>query len=147
MQGAFVPESDQIILCSNVLVERQDFDDAMKRHLIRLYDFKRSENYSFDNCKHLACTEVRAALFHSQCNPAERSKMSRLRITGQSKAKMDANEFCVKEKAIEFLGERKKCADKADRYVNYVFEKCKTDTAPFSAGMSQRKVKTLTTIM
>ena len=65
VQGAYVPEADQIILCSNVLVERQDFDDAMKRHLVRLYDYKRSENYSFDNCKHLACTEVRAALFHS----------------------------------------------------------------------------------
>ena len=65
MQGAYLPEKDQIILCSNVLVEKQDFDDAMKRHLIRLYDFKRSENYDFDNCKHLACTEVRAANFHS----------------------------------------------------------------------------------
>ena len=48
-----------------MLVERQDFDDAIKRQLIRLYDFKRSENYDFDNCKHLACTEVRAALFNS----------------------------------------------------------------------------------
>ena len=65
MQGAFIPEQDQIVLCSNVLVERSDFDDALKRHLIRLYDYKRSENYNFDNCKHLACTEVRAALFNS----------------------------------------------------------------------------------
>lgn len=47
---------------------------------------------------------------------------------------MDANEFCVKEKAIEYLAERQKCADKADRYVNYVFEKCKADTAPFTGG-------------
>jgi len=65
MQGAFIPEADQIVLCSNVLVEKQDFNDAMKRQLIRMYDYKRSENYSFDNCKHLACTEVRAAIFHS----------------------------------------------------------------------------------
>eukprot|EP00354_Favella_ehrenbergii_P004164 CAMPEP_0170467998 /NCGR_PEP_ID=MMETSP0123-20130129/11353_1 /TAXON_ID=182087 /ORGANISM="Favella ehrenbergii, Strain Fehren 1" /LENGTH=103 /DNA_ID=CAMNT_0010734477 /DNA_START=476 /DNA_END=784 /DNA_ORIENTATION=+ len=103
----------------------------MKRQLIRMYDYKRSENYDCDNCKHLACTEVRAALFHSQCNPAERSNMSRLRITGNSssKARLEANEFCVKEKAIEFLSERQKCSEKADRYVNYVFEKCKTDTA------------------
>ena len=45
---------------------------------------------------------------------------------------IDANDFCVKEKAIEFLSERNKCAKKADQYVNYVFEKCKIDTAPFS---------------
>lgn len=72
MQGAIIPEQDQIVLCSNVLVDRQDFYDAMKRHMIRLYDYKRSENYNFDNCKHLACSEVRAALFNSKCNPAER---------------------------------------------------------------------------
>ena len=146
MQGAYIPEADQIVLCSNVLVEKTDFDDAMKRHLIRMYDFKRSENYSFDNCKHLACTEVRAALFHSQCNPSERSKMTRLRITGQSQARMDANEFCVKEKAIEYLSERHKCAEKSEKYINYVFEKCKTDTAPFSGG-SKRGVKNFTSIL
>ena len=147
MQGAFIPEADQIVLCSNVLVEKQDFNDAMKRQLIRMYDYKRSENYSFDNCKHLACTEVRAAIFHSQCNPNERSKMSRLRMTSQSREKEDANEFCVKEKAIEFLQERAKCAGKADRYVNYVFEKCKSDTAPFSGSSRKRSVKTLTNIL
>ena len=130
-----------------MLVERQDFNDAMKRQLIRLYDYKRSENYSFDNCKHLACTEVRAALFHSQCNPSERSKASRLRMTGNSKEKMDANEFCVKEKAIEYLQERSKCSAKADRYINYVFEKCKKDTAPFSGSSRNRSAKTFTTIM
>ena len=73
--------------------------------------------------------------------------MGRLRMTGTQRAKLDANEFCVKEKATEFLAERQKCAEKADRYVNYVFEKCKSDTAPFTAGMSQRKAKTLTTIL
>ena len=76
MQGAFVPEADQIILCSNVLVDKKDFNNAMKRQLIKLYDYKRAENYSFDNCKHLACTEIRAALFHSQCNPSERASAS-----------------------------------------------------------------------
>ena len=45
----------------------------MKRHLIKVYDLHRSENYNFDNCKHLACTEVRAAHFDSKCNPRERA--------------------------------------------------------------------------
>ena len=81
LQGAFLPEKDEIIMCANVLTEKRDFQNAMKRQMIRLYDYKRSENYNFDNCKHLACTEVRAALFHSECNPAERSKMTRLRLS------------------------------------------------------------------
>ena len=58
---------------------------------------------------------------------------------------MDANEFCVRQKAIEHLQEREKCADKADRYVNYVFDKCKNDTAPFTSA--SRKVKTMTNIL
>lgn len=67
--------------------------------------------------------------------------MSKLRMTSSSKDKIDANDFCVKEKAIEFLSERSKCAEKSERYVNYVFEKCKNDTAPFSTGSKARKVK------
>ena len=88
-----------------MLVEKSDYENAMKRHLIRLYDYKRSENYNFDNCKHLACTEVRAALFHSHCNAAtERSQLSNTFSRSESnKARSDANEFCVKEKAIEML--------------------------------------------
>ena len=53
------------MLCSNTLVKKEDFNNAMRRGMIRMFDYKRSENYDCDNCKHLACTEVRAALFHS----------------------------------------------------------------------------------
>jgi len=44
------------------------------------------------------------------------------------------------------LQEKDKCFAKADRYVNYVFEKCKQDTAPFSSA-NARNVKTLTDIL
>lgn len=108
----------------------------MKRHLIRLYDYQRSENYDFNNCKHLACTEVRAAQFDFKCNPRERtgSKLSKFTGSQLAKDKIDANEFCMKDLATSHLMERDKCADKAERYVNYVFEKCKSDSAPFSGG-------------
>jgi autotransporter-associated beta strand protein len=75
LEGAFVPAENKIILCSNSLMRKKDFDNAMKRMLIKMYDQARSENYKCDNCKHLACTEVRAALFHTQCNPKERNRM------------------------------------------------------------------------
>ncbi len=63
-----------------MLVNKDDFDNAAKRQLIRLYDEYRSSNYDSDNCKHLACTEVRAANFNSKCNPRERynSRLSKL---------------------------------------------------------------------
>jgi hypothetical protein len=71
-------------------------------------------------------------LFHSKCNPRERAKMSRFNFLSQEK--VDANEFCMKDLAISHLMERDKCAEKADRFVNYVFERCKNDSAPFTGG-------------
>ena len=138
-----------MVLCANTLVDQQDFSNAMKRALIRLYDYQRSENYDFDNCKHLACTEVRSAQFDSTCNPREKtgSRLSKLSGSKIAREKIDANEFCMKDLATRHLTERDKCAEKAERYVNYIFERCKSDTAPFSGGSRQRKVKTLTDIL
>lgn len=73
MDGAYLHEDNRILLCSNALTKKDDFDNALKRMLIKMYDQSRSSNYKCDNCKHLACTEVRAALFSSKCNPKERS--------------------------------------------------------------------------
>ena len=110
-----------------------------------MYDFHRSENYDVDNCKHLACTEVRGALFDSLCNPKQREQLSNLpSMTGD--ARVETNEFCIRDKAVSHLMERAKCADKAERYVDYVFNKCKNDSAPFSKG-NQRSVKKLTDIL
>lgn len=58
--------------------------------------------------------------------------MSRFNFLSQEK--VDANEFCMKDLAISHLMERDKCAEKADRFVNYVFKRCKNDSAPFTGG-------------
>lgn len=146
MEGAYIPAENKIMLCSNTLVRKKDFDNALKRQLIKMYDQTRSENYKCDNCKHLACTEVRAALFHSQCNPRERSHLKVMKGSSTAKDKLLANEFCVRELAIEHLKEKSKCNEKADRYVDYVFEKCKNDTAPMNSSKAS-KLKSLTTIL
>lgn len=146
MEGAYVPAENKIMLCTNALARRSDFDNAMKRMLVKMYDQARSENYKCDNCKHLACTEVRAALFNSTCNPKERSRMKIMKNSSKAKEKLLANEFCVRELAIEHLKEKSKCLEKADRYVDYVFEKCKNDTAPLSSTRTN-KLKNLTNIL
>ena len=69
IEGTYVPDTNKIILCSNIIFKREDFDNALKRQLIFMYDYQRAENYNFDNCKHVACTEIRAARFHADCNP------------------------------------------------------------------------------
>ena len=65
-----------------------------------MYDTKRATNYNKDNCKHLACTEVRAALFHSECLPKANKNIKFLKNTKLDQEKMTANEFCVRELAI-----------------------------------------------
>ena len=66
-EGVYLPEKDQIILCSNALYRKEDFQNAMNRQMIMMYDMKRSKTYDLQNCKHIACSEVRAANFHSKC--------------------------------------------------------------------------------
>ena len=72
----------------------------MVRHLVKMYDHVRSENYDFDNCKHLACTEVRAANFNSKCELRRKSKMHAfLKDFKFHQEQMMANEYCVKDLA------------------------------------------------
>ncbi len=72
--------------------------------------------------------------------------MQVMKNSSKAKEKLLANEFCVRDIAIEHLKEKSKCADKADRYVDYVFEKCKNDTAPMNSSKSN-KLKNLSSIM
>lgn len=114
----------------------EDFKNAAKRHLIKMYDFHRSENYDCENCKHVACSEVRAAQFNSKCNPRERSSSAHHRLsrmTFQTNTdKIESNEFCMRDVAVARLMEKEKCAAKAEKYVDYVFQSCRSDHAPFT---------------
>jgi hypothetical protein len=38
MEGAYVASENKIMLCSNALMKRKDFENAMKRMLIKMYD-------------------------------------------------------------------------------------------------------------
>lgn len=127
-------------------MRKDDFDNAIKRMLIKLYDNKRSTTYNSDNCKHMACSEVRAALFHSRCNPKERSRLKILKNSKTAKEKIIANEFCVRDLAVEHLKEKSRCEPKADRYVDYIFEKCKNDIAPINSSKTS-KLKSFNDIM
>ena len=69
-----------------------------------------------------------------------------MKNSSKAKDKLLANELCVREIAIEHLKEKSKCAAKAERYVDYVFEKCKNDTAPMNSSKAH-KLKSLTTIL
>ena len=70
-EGVFIPDKNKIMLCANTLMRKSDFDNAMARQLVFMYDHNRGQgkevSYDLNKCKHLACSEVRAALFTDHC--------------------------------------------------------------------------------
>jgi hypothetical protein len=60
--------------------------------------------------------------------------------------RQDANDYCIRELAQEHLEEKEKCKEKAERYVNYVFDRCSKDMSPFESG-AQRKVKNISSML
>ena len=49
-------------------MQKNDFENSLARQLIFMYDHNRSKGaHDLNNCKHLACSEVRAALFTDKC--------------------------------------------------------------------------------
>ena len=111
-----------------------------------MYDFNRSENYDCNNCKHLACSEVRATIFSSKCDAKMRSSRYNVFVGDDGTERDDAKDFCRKDLAVKHLSEKEKCAAKADRYVNYVFDRCVMDAAPFNKS-SKRKIKNISGIL
>ena len=54
----------------------------------------------------MACTEVRGAIFNTKCSPKERSKLKLGKSSKAGKEKLLANDFCIKDLAIEHLKEK-----------------------------------------
>ena len=42
-QGVFIPENNKIMLCANTLMRKSDFENAIARQLVFLYDHTRGK--------------------------------------------------------------------------------------------------------
>ncbi|CAI2378881.1 unnamed protein product [Moneuplotes crassus] len=144
-QGLYVPDEQKIILCSNTLVRKLDFEDGIHRQLVKYYDHARSENYNLNNCRHLACSEVRAAGFSNKCNMAA-VRLSKLKGKKSKREKLDADNYCLKTLASEYLSETPGCQDHSEEYVNKVFEQCSQDHSPLGDVLVS-KTRSLTDIL
>ena len=110
-----------------------------------LYDNVRGEgHHDLNNCKHLACSEVRASLFNDQCKVKQDFvELFRGSYEGE---KLDAQKYCFKNLAITHLREKQRCNDKAEQYVDFVFEQCLQDRSPFAGkgGKSSPRLSGIT---
>ena len=92
-----------------------------------MYDHIRSSNYDYNNCNHLACSEVRAAKLSGYCS----TSFSYLSIYGNTERNLEKNKSCVRSKASELVATYyDHCQSKATSYVNSVIEKCYYDDSP-----------------
>jgi inner membrane protease ATP23 len=122
--GGFSP-SEGILLCQNRFFSKKHQEDTMVHEMIHMYDNCRFK-VDWSNCKHHACSEVRAASLSGDCRWTREVRRGFYTFTKQHQA-------CVKRRAILSVKQNQACADEgcAERAVASVFESCFADTRPY----------------
>lgn len=123
--GTFDPELG-ITLCQNWIDNALQAEDTIAHELIHAYDNCRVR-FDKDNCRHNACSEIRAANLSGDC------KWSREVFRGNFGKIIGQHKKCVKRRAILSLRSNPACKDceDVDKLVDEVFDICFSDTAPF----------------
>ncbi|KAF9136988.1 Mitochondrial inner membrane protease atp23 [Mortierella sp. GBA39] len=114
-----------ILLCQNGFFSKKHQEHTMIHEMIHMYDhcvFK----LDWDNLRHHACSEVRAAALSGDCNWTREVRRGHYTFTKQ-------HQECVKRRAAISVAGNPKCPsrDAAEKAVNAVFESCYNDTRPF----------------
>ena len=92
-----------------------------------MYDNVRSSNYDFNNCYHLACSEIRAANLADYCS----SEYSLLNAYTNVKLNKKRHVDCVKSTAnANLMTYYENCARNSMEYINTAFDKCYLDNSP-----------------
>ena len=115
-----------MLICQNRLQSKsQDYLDTVISHeLIHSFDFCRAHT-DFNNTRHHACTEIRAANLSGECSWWREVKRGVLQWR-------DHQEKCVRRRAvISVLGNPAvRNVDEAREVVGAVFERCRKDLQP-----------------
>ncbi|KAK3805748.1 MAG: peptidase M76 family-domain-containing protein [Benniella sp.] len=114
-----------ILLCSNGFFSKKHQEHTMIHEMIHMYDHC-IFNVEWDNLRHHACSEVRAAALSGDCNWSREVRRGIYTFTKQ-------HQECVKRRAILSVEGNPNCSSRvaAERAVNAVFESCYNDTRPF----------------
>ncbi|KAF9926181.1 Mitochondrial inner membrane protease atp23 [Linnemannia zychae] len=114
-----------ILLCQNGLFSKRHQEYTMIHEMIHMYDHC-VFNMEWDNLRHHACTEIRAAALSGDCNWSREFQRGFYNFTKQ-------HQECVKRRAIISVQGNPNCPSKeaAMKAVNAVFESCYNDTRPF----------------
>jgi inner membrane protease ATP23 len=122
--GGFDMDSGRVLLNSAQVRDQKTATRTILHELIHAYDACRV-HLDADSCRHLACTEVRAANLSDDCSfSAELGRGNLSFRAGQKK--------CVHRRAALSIRDAPACHGLApEQVVGSVFRRCYRDTAPF----------------
>ncbi|XP_038833838.1 mitochondrial inner membrane protease ATP23 homolog isoform X2 [Salvelinus namaycush] len=114
-----------IVLCQNNIHQQSHMNRVVTHELIHAFDHCRAHVDWFNNFKHLACSEIRAANLSGDCS--FHNEVSRFNF-GLKKHHQE----CVRGRALRsILAVRKVSREEAEKVVDEVFDTCFNDHAPF----------------
>lgn len=125
VSGGFDAGSSQIVLCQNNIHQQSHMNRVVTHELIHSFDHCRAHVDWFNNYRHLACSEIRAANLSGDCT--FNNELSRFHF-GLKKHHQE----CVRGRALRsILTVRKISREEAEKIVDEVFDSCFNDHAPF----------------
>ncbi|KAI3366897.1 hypothetical protein L3Q82_009539 [Scortum barcoo] len=125
VSGGFDAASSQIVLCQNNIHQQSHMTRVVTHELIHAFDHCRAHVDWFNNFRHLACSEIRAANLSGDC--AFRNEAARFNFGFKQH-----HQECVRGRALRsILAVRNISRKEAEKIVDEVFDTCFNDHAPF----------------
>ncbi|XP_062850760.1 mitochondrial inner membrane protease ATP23 homolog [Trichomycterus rosablanca] len=125
VSGGFDATTSQIVLCQNNIHQQAHMNRVVTHELIHAFDHCRAHVDWFDNTRHLACSEIRAASLSGDCSFS--NELARFNF-----GLKQHHQKCVRSRAMRsILAVRNVTPEEAEKVVNEVFDTCYNDHAPF----------------
>ncbi|XP_060100947.1 mitochondrial inner membrane protease ATP23 homolog [Heteronotia binoei] len=125
VSGGFDSSTSQIVLCQNNIRQQSHMNRVVTHELIHAFDHCRAHVDWFNNIRHLACSEIRAANLSGDCSLV--NEMARFKF-----GLKQHRQTCVRDRAVRsILAIRKVNKERAENAVDEVFDSCFNDHEPF----------------
>lgn len=112
------------MLCENHLISEDHTAETMVHEMVHAYDHCRVE-INWNDCRHHACSEIRAANLSGDCGIFNELARGRLGSFYRH------HQECVRRRAILSIKMNPACSGNAEQVVDEVFDRCFKDTEPF----------------
>ncbi|XP_002740270.1 mitochondrial inner membrane protease ATP23 homolog [Saccoglossus kowalevskii] len=128
VNGGFDPSTSQIVLCQNNIKTQSAMDRVITHELIHAFDHCRAK-INWNDIRHLACTEIRAANLSGDCSFGMEhfGRFHRMQF-----GFVKHQQTCVKDRAIRSVLAVRDTSEKlVKQAVDEVFDTCFNDLEPF----------------